>query len=405
MTKCKICNIKTKQIISFGKMPISNAFVKKVHKNEFVYPLSVVFCPSCYMVQLGQVPKPEVMFNPNYAFFSTTSKVMEEHFKEVAQEIIALTKRKKDPFVVELGSNDGIMLRHIKKAKINHLGVEPAANVAKIAEEQGINVLKDFFDEKVSQKIIKKYFHADIIFTANSLLSIEELNSTFRGFANLLSEDGILIFEDPYIYDVAKLASFDQIYDEHIFFFSGLSVGELGARHSLQLVDMKHQDVHGGSMRYYLKKKKKNNKVSKRVKYFISREKRARLNKVEGYENFKDRVNKICVDLKNTLTKLKKQGHRIAAYGATSKSTTLLTYAGIGPKLIEYITDNTPTKIDKFTPGTHIPVKSREYFLKNPPSYALLLAWNHKKEIIAKEKKYHKKGGKFVTYFPKVTIE
>lgn len=403
MSKCKICNSKTRTIISFGEMPIANGFISNPSLKEYFFNLSVVFCPNCFMVQLDEVPKAEIMFNPNYAFISSTSKVMEEHFRKVAEEIITLINDKDDPFVVELGSNDGIMLRHIKEVNIKHLGVEPAVNVAKIAEDQGIAVLRDFFDENVSREIVKKHSQADVIFSANSLLSIEKLNSTFKGFVNLLAEDGVLIFEDPYIYDIVKLTSFDQMYDEHIYLFSGLSVSELGARHSLQLVDMKHQDVHGGSMRYYLKKGKRH-AVSARVKDFISKEKEANLDKIEGYLNFRDRVNKICTDLKTTLLRLKEQGYRIAGYGATSKSTTLFNYAGIGPEIIEYITDNTPTKIDKYTPGMHIPVKDREHFLNNPPPYTLLLAWNHQKEIFNKENEYRKKGGKFITYFPKVTI-
>lgn len=403
MTKCKICDHETQTILPLGMMPISNAFVKNPDKNEYRFDLSVVFCPICFMVQLGTVPDAAVMFNPNYAFFSMTSVVMQEHFKEVATEILEIIKDKKNPFVVELGSNDGVMLRHIHSASVKHLGVEPAQNVAEAAEKQGISVLKKFFGNKVSQEIVKQHGKADAIFTANSLLSIENLNDTFEGFAKLLADDGVLIFEDPYVYDIVKLVSFDQIYDEHIFFFSGLSVSELGKRHGLQLVNMKHQDVHGGSMRYYLKKGD-NNEISPNVDNFINKEKELQLNTVEGYKHLRDGVNKICDDLKETLTRLKKEGHKIAAYGATSKSTTLFNYSGIGPELIDYITDNTPTKIDHFTPGVHIPVYDRDHFLKDNPPYTLLLAWNHQKEIFEKEKEYREKGGKFITYFPEVKI-
>ena len=401
--RCKICDSKTQTIISLGKMPVSNAFTKNPNKKEYTFTLSVVFCPKCYMVQLGEVPKPEVMFNPNYAFFSMTSRIMGEHFKDVADEIINRLKGSKDTFVVELGSNDGIMLQHIKKAHIKHLGVEPAENVAKIAKKQGISVLQKFFDDKVAREIEIKHGRADVIFSANSLLSIEELNRTFEGFALLLKDNGVLMFEDPYMYDIVTLTSFDQIYDEHIFFFSGHSVKELGAFHGLQLVDMKHQNVHGGSMRYYLKKGS-NNKIGTHVKKYIDLEKKAKLNTIKGYLQFRDKVNKICTDLKKTLLKLKKHGYAIGGYGATSKSTTLFNYASIGPELIDYITDTTPTKIGTFTPGVHIPVKDREHFLQNKPPYTLLLAWNHQKEIFEKEKDYRKNGGKFITYFPNIKI-
>ena len=204
--------------------------------------------------------------------------------------------------------------------------------------------------------------------------------------------------------EIIKNTSFDQIYDEHVYYFSGLSISELARRHDMQLVDMVYQEVHGGSMRYYIRKKR-SDIVSSQVKQYMSQERDFDLHKIEGYLHFKDNVNRVCQDLKKTLVEIKSKGRRIVGYGATSKSTTLLNYAQIGPDIIDYISDITPTKINKYTPGTHIPVKSHEVFASESHPYTLLLAWNHKEEIFKKEREYREKGGKFIIYFPEVAIE
>lgn len=404
MLKCKVCDSKTHTIISFGQMPIANGFLQNPSTKEFVFTLQAVFCPQCYMVQLEETVPPKKMFHDHYQFFSSTSKGMQEHFEDQAKHIKRLIKNKKKPFVVEIGSNDGIMIKHIATAGIKHLGIEPSKNVAEVSKKFGINVLSQFFNQKTVYEILRKYGKADIICGSNVVCHIENINSVFKGVHELLSEDGIFFFEEPYIYDILKNNSFDQIYDEHVYYYSGLSVASLAQRHALQLVDMKHQEVHGGSMRYYLKKGDKN-KISNAVRKYINREKKLKLHTINGYLNFKEKVDKICSDLKALLIKLKSQGNVIAGYAATSKSTTLLNYACIGPDLIKYISDTTPTKIGLFTPGMHIPIKSYKYFSKNWPQYTVLFAYNHKKEIMAKEKEYRKNGGKFITYFPKVAIE
>ncbi len=404
MTPCRICGTKTKQIISFGRMPIANGFVKKSSPKEFVFTLKVIFCPHCYMVQLGETVPPEKMFHDHYQFFSSTSKGMEKHFQEQAEHIKNLIENKKNPFVVEIGSNDGIMLKHIAAAGIRHVGIEPSKNVAEVSKKFGVNAQSVFFNKKTAQELAKKYGKADIICGSNVICHIENINSVFEGVAELLSDDGYFFFEEPYVYDIIKTTSFDQIYDEHVYYYSGLSVSNLAQQHSLQLVDMRHQEVHGGSMRYYIKKGL-NNKLSASVQKYIVLEKKLRLHSIAGYANFMKKVNTICSDLKKLLTKLKSKGHRVAGYAATSKSTTILNYAGIGPDLIEYISDTTPTKIGLFAPGSRIPVKSYGYFSKHRPKYTLLFAYNHKKEIFEKEKQYRKNGGKFIIYFPRVSIE
>ena len=404
MHTCRICTTELKDIIDYGKMPIANGFVKNSEDQEYTFNLAAYFCPQCLMVQIGDTVEPEKMFHDHYQFVSSTSAAMAVHFEEQANEIIDSLKEKSDPFVVELGSNDGIMLRHIAKKEIRHLGIEPSANVAEMSEKIGVQVLKKFFNQETAKNILDKNGSADVICGSNVTCHIEDLNSVAEGVNILLKEDGVWFFEDPYIYDIVQKSSFDQMYDEHIFYFSGLSVQNLAKKHGMQLVDMKHQDVHGGSMRYYIKKGN-NNTISPSVDEYISKEKALNLDIQDGYLQFRDNVNAVCFDLKNLLTKLHKEGKSVAGYGATSKSTTLLTYAKIGPDLIAYISDNTPSKIGLLTPGTHIPVKPHDEFIQNPPDFTVLLAWNHKREILKNENEYRKNGGKFITFFPKVTIE
>ncbi|MFC1829617.1 methyltransferase domain-containing protein [Thermodesulfobacteriota bacterium] len=404
MNLCKVCGQMLESIISFGKMPISNRFISDPSADEYLYDLSVGFCPACFMVQLEQCVEPEMMFNEAYAFHSSTSEAMAEHFKKVANEIINTVSPRSSPFVVEIGCNDGIMLKHVANRNINHLGIEPSANVAAIAREKGVNVTETFFNAASAEKILKKEGPADVICGANVMCHIEDINSVFKGIDILLKPDGVLFFEDPYLYDIITKNSFDQIYDEHVYYYSGLSVSELTRRHDLQLVNMSPQDVHGGSMRYYIRKGR-DNTVSPNVERYIHQEKNLGLHTAGGYLPFKDKINQICSDFKKTLIDIKSRGQTIAAYGATSKSTTLLTYAKVGADLIDYVSDTTPTKIGKYTPGTHIPVKSHEHFLADTPPFTVLFAWNHKREIFKKEKNYRENGGKFITFFPDVIIE
>ncbi|MBC8427132.1 MAG: class I SAM-dependent methyltransferase [Deltaproteobacteria bacterium] len=404
MSLCKICNNELETVISFGEMPISNRFVLDLTEDEFLYDLSLGFCPECLMVQLEECVDPAMMFNQDYAYFSSISKAMEGHFEELANEIIEFVSEKPSPFVVELGCNDGIMLKHVAARGIPHLGIEPSANVAASARENGVHVLEDFFNAKSASEIKNRYGQADVICGANVMCHIEDINSVFEGVSILLKPEGAFFFEDPYLADIIKKTSFDQIYDEHVYYFSGLAVSELAKRHELELVNMVLQEFHGGSMRYYLKKGD-NNRVKKNVPFFLSQEKALNLHVSDGYIMFRERVNKICSDFRETLLKIKDDGKKIAAYGATSKSTTLLIYSKVGPDLIDYVSDTTPTKIGKYTPGTHIPVKSHGHFIRDSPPYTVLLAWNHKREIFEKEKKYREKGGKFITFFPEVIIE
>jgi len=396
--KCRICCNHIEIFISFGQMPIANGFLlEKDFKNEYFFELAAAFCEKCFTVQLKNQPKPKLMFHKNYAFFSKSSKYMQSHFQKYAEWVGKNYLTGKKPFVVELGSNDGILLENFSKKKIAHLGIEPSSNVAKIARKNGVNTEVNFFDLRIAKNIVNKYGNADAILAANVICHIPNLNEISKAVQLLLKKDGVFIFEDPYIGDIIKKVSYDQFYDEHVFFFSALSVQNIFKNSDFELIDILPQETHGGSMRYVLCKKGIR-KISHNVLKMIQREKKLGLNKKSTFNKFRRNCELSKKRIQIMLKDFKKKEKKVVGYGATSKSTTILNYCKIGPDLIHFISDTTPIKQNKFTPGMHIPVKPYNEFIKYNPDIAFLFAWNHKKEIENKEKLFIKKGGRFVSH-------
>ena len=404
MPKCLICEFDFAPFMNFGDMPIANAFSANPNKvDEYTFPMKVGFCNDCKMVQLVEQPDREKMFHENYAFFSSTSNVMKEHFTSFSESVSNLKSLNEKSFVVEIGSNDGIMLQNFIKNKVPCLGIEPSKNVAQVAKDKGIEVITEFFDQMLAEKITKSHQHADVILSANVMCHIPYMHSIYDGLKTLLKNDGVFIFEDPYLGEIIEKTSFDQIYDEHVFLFSALSVSYLANMHELELVDVEPQITHGGSMRYTIAHKGAKS-VSKNVTNLIANEKRLGLDKKESYLGFTDSVNAIKDNLLILLKKLKSEGKKVVAYGATSKSTTVINYFGITSDLIECIYDTTPIKHNKFSPGAHIPVLPYEEFRDSDPDYVLLFAWNHAVEIMKKEESFMSQGRKWITYIPQVKV-
>ena len=404
MSKCLICESEYQPFVDFGDMPIANAFAtKKELKDEYTFPMKVGFCESCNMVQLVKQPDREKMFHENYAFFSSTSNYMKEHFKRFADSVSELQVLDENSFVVEIGSNDGIMLQNFVVNGLPCLGIEPSENVAKIAMQKGIEVISEFFDRPLAEKISKTHQKADAILSANVMCHIPYMHSIYDGIKTLLKVDGVFIFEDPYLGEIIEKTSFDQIYDEHVFLFSALSINKLANMHDLELINVEPQITHGGSMRYTIAHKGVK-KVSKNVATLIEQEMGLGLDNTQSYLGFTDSVNKIRDDLIELLKQLKKEGKKVVAYGATSKSTTVTNYFGITPELLECIYDTTPIKQNKYSPGAHIPVLPYDQFRKSNPDYVLLFAWNHAEEIMKKETDYMGTNRHWITYIPEVKI-
>jgi len=385
-------------------MPIANGFLRQEDfGSEFFFELKTGLCEQCGMVQLTEHVDPDKLFHENYAYFSSISTRMAAHFQAMATELMARRLSATDPFVVELGSNDGILLRHFAEAKVRHLGIEPSANVAERARQDGVQTLCAFFDETLAADIAEQHGQADAVMATNVMCHIPDMHSVLEGFRLLLKPDGVMVFEDPYLGDIVRKTSYDQIYDEHYFYFSLSSVQELLRPHGFELIDAEAQNVHGGSMRYTFSREGKHT-ASDEVTRLLEEEQRRGLTRRETFEEFRRHVEKSRDDLVSVLNRCQSEGARVVGYGATSKSTTVINYCGITPSMVEFISDTTPTKQGLYSPGGHIPVRGYEEFVANYPEYALLFAWNHGEEIMAKEAAFRDDGGKWISYVPEVTV-
>jgi methylation protein EvaC len=404
MRKCVICGNPIEPFISFGKQPLANGFLTPAQfADEYYFELAVCFCSGCKMVQLAEQPEPQQMFNENYAFFSGTSKLMAAHFRDFAEGVRQEYLGNADPFVVEVGSNDGIMLQNFKQWGIRHEGIEPSANVAEVARSRGIDTRVAFFNEDTARAIVAQHGQADAFLGANVMCHIADLHGVIQGIDVLLKPTGVVAFEDPYLGDVIEKTSYDQIYDEHMFLFSGASVASLFGRYGMELIDAIPQETHGGSMRYVIARKGRRS-VSPRVAERIGKERALGLEQPETFGRFRRNCERSRDQLVALLRKSRADAKRVVGYAATSKSTTVFNYCDIGPDLVEFISDTTPVKQGKFSPGKHIPVLPYERFKERYPDYALLLAWNHQKEILAKEQDFVARGGKWMTFVPRVEI-
>ena len=395
-----ICKIKNKSInpfMSFGKMPISNNFLKKENFNdEFFYDMNVGFSEQVSLFQLGDYPKPEQMFNKNYPFFTSSSKFMVQHFKEYAAWVMKNYLKEKSK-VIEIGSNDGTMLKNFVNSGFDVLGIEPSSNCAKIANENSVKTVNKFFNLDLIDSLGDHIDNTEAIIAANCICHIPDLTEVFIAVNKLLSNSGVFIFEEPYLGSMYKKVSYDQIYDEHIFIFSVSAINKIAKLFDLDLVDVIEQPTHGGSMRYVLSRKSKK-PISKNVNYFLEKEKLNGHDTIEGCKIFEKDCEISKINLKNKINEIKNKNKKIVGYAATSKSTTILNYCDIGIESIDCIYDTTIEKIGKYSPGKHIPIISHENFKKNYPDYAYLFAWNHKEEIFKKEKDYVSKGGKWFSH-------
>jgi methylation protein EvaC len=404
MTTCRICSGSLQEFFDFGRQPLSDAFVKPGDvSKEFFYRLAVGVCEQCTMVQLMEEVPRERMFREDYPYHSSESRGMREHFTRTAQRLLELECTGPDPFVVEIGCNDGVMLKTIAQKGIRHLGVEPSRGVAELATAKGVRVHFDFFEESSATKIRAAEGPADVIYAANTVCHIPYLDSIFRGVDALLAPDGVFVFEDPYFGEIIGRTSFDQIYDEHFYLFSASSVQSAATRFGFELVEADRLLVHGGEVRYTIARIGRR-KPTAGVAEMIAEEQRRGITEAKTLERFGSQVKRNCDDLTTLLRRLRDEEHSIAGYGATAKSATVTNYGDIGPDLIPAIFDSTAAKQGLLTPGTHIPVRPLEEFAQPYPDYAVLFAWNHADEIIAKEEAFRNQGGQWILYVPEVHI-
>ena len=382
--------------IDLGKHPITNNFLSLSNpKNEFFYNLKLIFHSETKLVSLAKFVSPKKMFNEKYAHRASASKTMQLAYAKLAKLI---KKEYKPKSILEIGSNDGVFIKHFKD--INNLGVEPCKNLAHITKKMGIKTYDDFWTYKLSEKIIKKNKRFDVIYSANTISHIHNLDETFRAINNSLNDNGIFILEDPSLFEVIKNTSYDQFYDEHAYVFSITALKNITDKAGLKIFKIEQLKTHGGSNRVYFKKSYNNKiKISNIVSKQLKNEKKFGIDNLKIYKKFAQNVRKSKQNLIKIFKQIKKNNELIIGYGATYKSSTVLNYCKLTNKYIDYFLDTTPTKVGKFTPGTHIPIFKYKGIPDNV-NFAYLGAWNFKDEIFKKEKKFIKRGGKFITHVP-----
>jgi len=404
--KCRICgNNNLKLFLSLGKTPLANSFLSKkdLRKEELSYPLELCFCNVCKLVQLTYVVPPEIMFK-NYVYVSSTSNTFKIHFGKMAENISRSFMLNEKSLVVDIGSNDGILLKGFQKMNVQTLGVEPAKNVAKIAEQNGIETINDFFNANVAKQIIERKGQADIVTATNVFAHVDNIEEFTRNIKSLLKKDGIFVIEIQYLVDTIEKMTFDNVYHEHLSYFTLTSLNYFFNKHDMQVFDLQRVDSHGGSLRVFIKKVEGNQDINKEVNEIIKYENNMSIADLSLYQEFADEVYSVKEKLTSYIKDIKKRGKSIVGYGAPAKSTTLLNFCNIGAEYINYIVDDSPLKIGLYAPGTHIPVVDSKKLDEKKPDYVLILAWNFATEILEKTKKYANQGVKFIIPLPKPRI-
>ena len=389
-----------KNFLDLGFQPLANEYLDRYKKNQKKYNLKISFNTKNKLVSISERMSSKKMFTNNYPYRSSMSKTMRSSFKNLSKYII---KKFNPNLLLEIGSNDGVLINNFSKKKV--VGIEPCLNLAKITRKKGYTTFNEYWSLKLSKKLKNKFKEFDLIYSANTLTHISDLKDVFRSIDKVLSEKGILIIEDPSLLECVKKNSYDQFYNEHIYLFSAISVKILLKEFNLEIFDINNLETHGGSLRYYIKRKiNKGIKISSNVKKQIQKELKYGLDKYSTYKNFSKQVKDSKKFLLKILKKLKRNNAKVIGYGATAKATTILNYCKIDNQYIDFFVDTTPEKINKFMPGKNIKIVKYNKKILNNINYVFLGAWNFKKEILNKEKTYIKNGGKFITHvpFPKI---
>jgi hypothetical protein len=403
---CRVCGSSELDLfLELGPTPLANSFLKSPEEfeHEQFYPLDVYFCPACSMVQLLDVIDPEVLFR-QYVYVTGTSDTMEAHTREYAQTVVDFLELGHDDLVLEVASNDGSLLRAFKKHNVRILGVEPAANIAAIARDSGIETLNEFFNSATAARVRKEYGPTKAVIGNNVLAHIDDTRDFLSGCKDALADKGVAIFEVPYLRELLERLEYDTVYHEHLCYFSITSIVRLCDEVGLSVIRIDHLPIHGGSLRIYGGSKEQYPDPCDTVINAIQSEQQAGMSDPAHYEHFAANVEKNRKGLLELLTSLRAQGKTVAAYGAPAKGNTLLNYCGIGPEIIPFTVDKNPLKVGQFTPGMHIPVLGVSALLEQQPDYVLILAWNFAEEIMSQQEEYQNRGGKFIIPIPEPKV-
>jgi SAM-dependent methyltransferase len=404
---CRHCSAPLENVfLDLGFAPPSNAYLtaEDLRKPEKYYPLRVLVCDKCWLVQAEDYADAGELFSHDYAYFSSTSSTWLEHAKRYSASIIDRLGLKAESLVIELASNDGYLLKNFVAAGIPCLGIEPTASTADAAEALGIPVIREFFGEQLGRELAAKGQQADLIIGNNVFAHVPDINDFTRGLKTALKPSGTITLEFPHLMRLLEFSQFDTVYHEHFSYLSLHAVARIFCAVGLRVYDVEELSTHGGSLRVYGCHADHAQATDRNVARILEEEKRRGLVDLQVYRDFQTRAEKVKDDMLSFLLEQKRAGKKVAAYGAAAKGNTLLNFAGVGPDLLPFVCDAAPSKQHKFMPGSHIPIHPPDHLAEETPDFVVVLPWNIADEVIAQNSALASKGTKFVTFVPKLLI-